>query len=150
MRYYYGLTETQLINYVRKARLMKGPTGELLLSLLEMRLDNILFRLNLAPTIVTARQFISHGHICVNQKKVDIASYQCEPKDVISVVNKKPIRQQITNFLNDESSKKRAIPSQLSLNKEYLTGIINDKIESNSVGLNVNELLIVEFYSRKI
>nr|YP_009632736.1 ribosomal protein S4 [Chlorosarcinopsis eremi]AYQ94461.1 ribosomal protein S4 [Chlorosarcinopsis eremi]QEP09203.1 ribosomal protein S4 [Chlorosarcinopsis eremi] len=85
LRYNYGLTERQLVNYVRKAKKIKEATGQVLLQLLEMRLDNIVFRLNMAPTIVAARQLISHGHIRVNGKKVNIASYMCKPKDVISV-----------------------------------------------------------------
>ncbi len=88
LRYNYGIGEKQLINYVRKAKKSKESTGQVLLQLLEMRLDNTVFRLNMAPTIVAARQMISHGHICVNQKKVNIASYMCKPKDVISVTMK--------------------------------------------------------------
>ena len=75
LRFNYGLTEKQLINVVRKAKKNKESTGGILLQLLEMRLDNIVFRLNMAPTIVAARQFINHGHIQVNNKKVDIGSY---------------------------------------------------------------------------
>jgi small subunit ribosomal protein S4 len=85
LRFNYGLTERQLVNYVKKAKKNKEATGQVLLQLLEMRLDNVVFRLNMAPTICAARQLISHGHICVNQKKVNIASYMCKPKDVISV-----------------------------------------------------------------
>ena len=69
LRFNYGITESQLISYVRKARKIKGSTGEILLQLLEMRLDNIVFRLGIAPTIAAARQLISHGHIIVNSKK---------------------------------------------------------------------------------
>jgi small subunit ribosomal protein S4 len=88
LRFNYGLTERQLVNYVRKAKKIKESTGQVLLQLLEMRLDNIVFRLNMAPTIVAARQLISHGHIRVNEKKVNIPSYMCKPKDVISVAMK--------------------------------------------------------------
>jgi small subunit ribosomal protein S4 len=88
LRFNYGLTERQLVNYVRKAKKIKEATGQVLLQLLEMRLDNIVFRLNMAPTIAAARQLISHGHIRVNSKKVNIASYMCKPKDVISVAMK--------------------------------------------------------------
>lgn len=88
LRLNYGLTERQLVNYVRKAKKIKESTGQVLLQFLEMRLDNIVFRLNMAPTIPAARQLISHGHIRVNGKKVNIASYSCKPKDVISVAMK--------------------------------------------------------------
>ena len=152
LRYHFGLTERQLMNYVKKARSMKGATGELLLGLLEMRLDNVLYRLGLVPTIASARQFISHGHVLVNQKKVDIASYQCQPKDVISIKDKKQSRQSIIDFLDKKKDGKAtiSIPPHLSLNSEYLVGTVNDKISPEWVGLQVNELLIVEYYSRKI
>lgn len=88
LRFNYGITERQLVNYVRKAKKIKEATGQVLLQLLEMRLDNIVFRLNMAPTIMAARQLINHGHIKVNNKKVDIASYTCKLKDVISVAMK--------------------------------------------------------------
>ncbi len=88
LRFNYGLTERQLIQYVKKAKQMTESTGQVLLQLLEMRLDNIVFRLNMAPTIVAARQLISHGHIQVNNKKVNIPSFMCKPKDVISVTMK--------------------------------------------------------------
>ncbi len=85
LRFNYGLTERQLVQYVRKAKKAKESTGQVLLQLLEMRLDNIVFRLNMAPTIGAARQLINHGHIKVNQKRVNIPSFMCKPKDVISV-----------------------------------------------------------------
>jgi len=88
LRFNYGITERQLVNYVRKAKKIKESTGQVLLQFLEMRLDNIVFRLNMAPTIPAARQLISHGHIRVNIKKVNIPSYMCKPKDVISVAMK--------------------------------------------------------------
>lgn len=89
LRFNYGLSERQLVNYIRKAKKSKEATGQVLLQLLEMRFDNIVFRLNMAPTIAAARQLISHGHIRVNNKKVNIPSYMCKPKDVISVAMKK-------------------------------------------------------------
>lgn len=150
LRYHFGLTERQLMNYVKRARSLKGPTGELLLGLLEMRLDNVLYRLGLVPTIGAARQFIGHGHVLVNKKKVDIASYQCQPKDVISIRDKKQSKQCIGNFLENKQANTNQIPPHLSLNKEYLVGTINGKIQPEWVGLQVNELLIVEYYSRKI
>ncbi len=88
LRFNYGLSERQLVNYVKKAKKIKESTGQVLLQLLEMRLDNIVFRLNMAPTIIAARQLINHGHINVNNKKVNIPSYMCQPKDVISVAMK--------------------------------------------------------------
>ena len=101
LRYNYGISEKQLIRYVRKAKRMKESTGQVLLQLLEMRLDNVVFRLNMAPTIVAARQIISHGHIRVNNKKVNVASYMCKPKDVISVAMKQSSLKLINRNLQD-------------------------------------------------
>ena len=89
LRYNYGVGEKQLFNYVKESRRLPGATGSILLQLLEMRLDNIAFRLGFASTIPGARQLVTHGHILVNGKKVDIPSFQCQPKDIITVKQKK-------------------------------------------------------------
>src|SRR4028119_1479484 len=85
LRFNYGLTEKQLLRYVRKARRATGSTGQSLLQLLEMRLDNTVFRLGMAGTIPAARQLVNHGHVTVNGRVVDIPSYQCRPGEVIAV-----------------------------------------------------------------
>ena len=85
LRFNYGINEKQLIKYVREARRRNGSTGEILLQILETRLDNIVFRLGFAPTIAAARQLISHGHISVNAKRINIPSYLCKINDNISV-----------------------------------------------------------------
>ena len=100
LRYNYGLTERQLVSYVRKAKKIKESTGQVLLQYIEMRLDNIVFRLNMAPTIVSARQMINHGHILVNNKRLNIPSYICKPKDVISVANKQKSLKLVTRNLS--------------------------------------------------
>ena len=148
LRFNYGNTESQLIRYVRKARKIKGSTGEILLQLLEMRLDNIVFRLGITPTIAAARQLISHEHILVNSQKVTIPSYECKPKDSIAISPKKHSRNLVTNF--GEISNVTNIPTHLSFNRETLTGTVNNIINRQSVGLNLNELLIVEYYSRQV
>lgn len=113
LRYNYGITEKQLIKYVRKAKRTKESTGQVLLQLLEMRLDNIVFRLNMAPTIVAARQLISHGHIRVNNKKVNIPSYMCKPKDVISVSMKQTSLKLVNKNLQEYSEKMRFYKKRL-------------------------------------
>ncbi len=148
LRFNYGLTESQLIKYVQVARKTKGATGEVLLQLLEMRLDNIIFRFGITPTIASARQLISHGHIIVNNQKVTIPSYQCEIKDIIGVSKKKNSRTLISMFF--ENSNVNAVPNHLTFDKETLTGKINDIASRQSVNLNLNELLIVEYYSRRV
>lgn len=88
LRYNYGLTEKQLFAYVKEAKRLKGSTGTVLMQLLEMRLDNIVFRLGLGNTIPAGRQLVNHGHISVNGKRVTIPSFQCHPNDIIEVKNK--------------------------------------------------------------
>ena len=85
LRFNYGISERQLISYVREARRRKGSTGEILLQLLEMRLDTIVFRLGFAPTIAAARQLISHGHVQINSHRINIPSYLCKINDTIAV-----------------------------------------------------------------
>ena len=139
LRFHYGINEKQLIRYVKKARRLKGSTGKLLIKLLEMRLDNIIFRAGLTSTIPAARQLIAHGHILVNQKKMNIPSYQCQLKDQIC------FRKWINRFTNLNLS---IIPSHLSLNEKEEQIIILNNFKYQEVGLNLNELLIIEYYSR--
>nr|YP_010336840.1 ribosomal protein S4 [Stylonema alsidii]UNJ15246.1 ribosomal protein S4 [Stylonema alsidii] len=147
LRFNYGVNEKQLLRYVYLARKVKGSTGQVLLQLLEMRLDNTIFRLGMAPTIPAARQIINHGHICVNGKKVSIASFQCKPGDVITVKNKQISQELIEKNLASPALSN--IPTHLELNKETRTGTVNGIIERSWVALTLNELLVVEFYSRK-
>lgn len=125
---------------------MKGSTGLLILQLSEMRLDNIIFRLGFASTIPESRQLINHGHFLINNKPVDIPSFQCKTGDSITIENKNKInvwRERIT----DSSSLN--VPTFLEFDKEKLTGLVKSIVSRNEIGLNVNELLIVEYYSRK-
>ena len=149
IRFHYGITESQLIRYVRFARKLKGSTGEILLQLLEMRLDNIVFRLGFAPTMSAARQLIRHGHLQVNGRKATIPSYQCKPSDNIDIVDKKATRAFVTQNL-EVTSNRRVVPSFLTVDKAKFRGTVNRLIDRLNVGLTLNELLIVEYYSRKV
>ncbi|TVQ48117.1 MAG: 30S ribosomal protein S4 [Gloeocapsa sp. DLM2.Bin57] len=148
LRFNYGITEKQLVRYVRQARRATGSTGESLLQLLEMRLDNTVFRLGMAGTIPGARQLINHGHITVNGKIVDIASYQCRPGDVIAVKNKESSRKLVE--ANMQYPGLANLPSHLEFDKSTLVGKVNGKVEREWVPLQINELLVVEYYSRKV
>ena len=148
LRFNYGITESQLIRYVREARKVKGSTGEVLLQLLEMRLDNILFRFGFAPTIASARQAIRHGHILVNEKKATIPSYQCQSQDTILISPKKRSQPLLNLWL--EKKDRWRIPPHLRLEQERKVGIVSRVVDRPEVGLKMNELLIVEFYSRKL
>jgi small subunit ribosomal protein S4 len=147
IRFNYGVTEKQLLRYVREARNIKGSTGEALLQILEMRLDNIVFRLGMAPTIPSARQLVNHGHICVNGRRTSIPSYQCQENDLITVQNSPKSKSLVESHL--ASPGLANIPSHLEMNKSNLQGKVNGIIERDWVALQLNELLVVEYYSRK-
>jgi small subunit ribosomal protein S4 len=146
LRFNYNINERQLVRYVKQAKKTNGSTGEILLTLLEMRLDNIIYRLGMAPTILAARQLVGHGHILVNKQKIDIASYSCKLKDVISVKDKKSSRELVQKFMQHGSN--NPIAHHLSFNKENLVGVVNNIVSREWIGLKINELLVVEYYSR--
>jgi len=142
MRFHYGITESQLVRYVRFARRLKGSTGEVLLQLLEMRLDNIVYRLGFAPTMSAARQLVRHGHIRVNGKKATIPSYQCKPSDKIEIVDKKATRALVTQNL-EVAANRRVVPAFLTLDKSNFRGTVNRLIDRVSVGLTLNDVTLV-------
>lgn len=148
LRYHYGITERQLLNYIKNSRKKKGSSGKLLLTFLEMRLDNIIFKLGFSPTIVSAKQLINHGHVLVDDKVVNIPSFACQPKSLLkiknSLVSQSLVRKNFENFENP------LVPYHLSLNKDKLEGKIVSLVNRKSISLVVNELLVIEYYSRKL
>ncbi|MBD2103460.1 30S ribosomal protein S4 [Leptolyngbya sp. FACHB-261] len=146
LRFNYGVTEKQLLRYVRKARRVSGSTGLVLLQLLEMRLDNVIFRLGMAPTIPAARQLVNHGHITVNDRVVSIASYQCRAGEVIGVKNQDKSRAIVQTNL--EFPGLANVPTHLDFDKAKLTARVTGVVEREWVALQINELLVVEYYSR--
>jgi small subunit ribosomal protein S4 len=147
LRFNYGLTERQLLRYVRKARRAAGSTGQVLLQLLEMRLDNTVFRMGMAPTIPGARQLVNHGHVTVNGRVVDIASYQCRQGDVISIRDNDRSRKLLEQNLQFPGL--AHLPTHLEFDKNKMVGKVNGVIEREWIALQVNELLVVEYYSRQ-
>lgn len=147
LRYNYGLTEKQLFSYVKEARRLKGSTGSVLIQLLEMRLDNIVYRLGIGNTIPASRQIVNHGHIYLNGKKVTIPSFQCSPNDVIEVRNKVTSQELAKQYLEKPSY--NTVPQYLEFEKEKLKGKVKRIAENTETNLNINELLIVEYYSRR-
>nr|YP_010270951.1 ribosomal protein S4 [Pteris semipinnata]UJY97896.1 ribosomal protein S4 [Pteris semipinnata] len=148
LRFNYGLTERQLLKYVRIARKTRGSTGQVPLQLLEMRLDNIIFRLGMASTIPAARQLVNHRHILVNHRIVDIPSYRCKPRDIITIRN----RPTSHNAAKGEYPGGGGIPDHLTLSllkNGEPAGLVNHMANRESVDLDINELLVVEYYSRK-
>ncbi len=147
LRFNYGITEKQLLRYVRRARRATGSTGQALLQMLEMRLDNTVFRLGMAGTIPAARQLVNHGHVMVNGRVVNIPSYQCRPGEIISVRNSETSKRLVQQNL--EFPGLANLPSHLEFDKNNLTGKVNGVVEREWVALQINELLVVEYYSRK-
>ena len=148
LRFNYGISEKQLMNYIRQAKTMKGATGNILLQLLEMRLDNVIFRLGMAPTIAAARQIVGHKHITINKSCVSIPSYQCKPGDIISI-KESNASQQIINR-NLEVPALSNIPQNLEFDRKSLTAKVLGIIDREWIALKLNELFVIEYYSRKI
>jgi small subunit ribosomal protein S4 len=148
LRFNYGLSERQLRRYVQKARRASGSTGQSLLQLLEMRLDNTIFRLGMAPTIPGARQLVNHGHITINGKVVDIASYQCRAGETVGVRDREASRKLVEANLQYPGLSN--LPSHLEFDKTKLQGKVNGIIEREWVAIQINELMVVEYYSRLV
>ncbi len=141
----YGLLETQFRNYFDKAIKHKGRTGENLIKLLESRLDNVVYRIGFASSRKLGRQLIRHGHILVNDRKVDIPSYILSPGDVIRINEKSKKMDAIHNALKRV---KDSTYSWLSIDKASLSGTFIQVPERADVPLNANEQLVVELYSK--
>lgn len=140
----YGVQETQFKNYYLKAKKLKGLVGENLLSLLEKRLDNVLYLSGLALSRSSAKQLISHGHILLNDKKFNIPSYQVNLKDVITLDKK--VIEKIGTLPSEESDFKA--PSWLDLNKQKNTVKIISEPLREEIGNDIDINLIIEYYSR--
>ncbi|MBC8298751.1 MAG: 30S ribosomal protein S4 [Pelagibacterales bacterium] len=147
LKFNYGVSERQLFRYVKEARRRKGITGLILLQLLEMRLDNVCFTLGFAPTILGARQLVNHGHITVNGEVLDIPSFQCRINDVIGIkpkTNSKSLVQE-----NLKLSKFTDLPSHLNFDESKLEGQILNYCQKDDILLELDELLVIEHYSRR-
>nr|ARX95921.1 30S ribosomal protein S4 [Thorea hispida] len=147
LKFNYGVNERQLLRYIKKSKRLQGSTGQVLLQLLEMRLDNTIFRLTMAPTIPSARQLVNHGHVYVNKQIISIPSYQCKPGDIIEIKNQANSRKLVEQYLKFPGLAN--IPNHLELDTQNLMGKIHSPIKREWVALQLNELLVVEYYSRK-
>lgn len=146
VKFIYGVLEKQFRKYYVMATKRNGITGEMLLQILESRLDNVVFRLGLANTRREARQIVNHGHITVNGGKVDIPSYLVKPGDVISVREKSRSSVRIKEIVEDNA--KRVIPKWLDMDRNTLTGKVVTLPERDDIDYEVEETLIVELYSK--
>lgn len=142
----YGVLERQFERFFEIAAKKKEATGEVLMGLLERRLDNVVYRLGFAPSRASARELISHGHIFVNGRKVDIPSYLLKPKDVIMLREKSKNIPLIKVSL--ERTDPKILPPWLSLDKETLQGVVERLPTREEIVTPIQERLIVELYSK--
>lgn len=146
-KFIYGVLEKPFRNMFAKASKMKnGTTGENLMILLELRLDNVMYRLGYGRTRKEARQIVDHKHVLVNGKQVNIPSYQVKPGDVIEIKEKFKSAQRYKDILEVTGS--RLVPAWLEANHESLTGEVKEMPSRDQIDVPVNEVLIVELYSK--
>jgi len=146
LRFQYGVLERQFRRYFQIALTRRGVTGEILLQLLETRLDNVIFRLGFASSRAAARQLVCHGHVQVNGRKVDVSSYNVRPGDSISIKDKPSSRTLATRNL--ELTQITPVPDWLTVDKEGFSGKVSRIPTREEIQPIVNEQLIVELYSR--
>ena len=144
IRFTYGISEKQLKKAFEKAGKLKGIHGENMLKLLESRLDNIVYRMGIASTRRAARQFVNHGHVAVNGKKVDIPSYQVKPGDVVSVRENSKEHKGMKQAL--EAINRNV--EYVSFDKNKLEGTYIRYPERSELNQEINESLVVEFYNK--
>ncbi|MCL2626475.1 MAG: 30S ribosomal protein S4 [Cystobacterineae bacterium] len=142
----YGLLEKQFRGYYHRAEAAKGKTGELLLQLLELRLDNVVYRLGFADTRSEARQLVRHGHFWVNGKRVDIPSYAVKVGSVVEVGQKAKEMVRIQEAV--ETVDRRGIPQWLEMDKTALKGTVKAHPNREDLTMPIQEQLIVELYSK--
>ncbi len=140
----YGILEKQFRGYYDDAVSMKGVTGENILSLIERRLDNVVYRLGIGASRAQSRQIVNHGHIVVNGKRVNIASYQVKVGDVITIKENK----QDLDCFKELKGMKIVVPSWLEFDSNTLTGKVVSNPKREDVDADIKEQLIVELYSR--
>jgi small subunit ribosomal protein S4 len=166
LRFNYGITEKQLISYYKEAKRKKGSTGIGLLELLEARLDCIVYRLGFASTIPAARQIVNHGHILVNNRSIDIPSFICQPGDQIQVKDKLTSKKLVSSNFEIQQQKRELIqkrmkrinltrsrfhsllPKHLEIDPTTLIGKMVSEVKRKDVLVRINELKVVEYYSR--
>lgn len=140
----YNIRERQMRNYYKKAALMPGPTGANLLNLLDRRLDNLVYKGGLGATIWAARQLVVHGHVLVNDNRLDLPSYQVQPGDVITLTDKMKKNVHVQEWIEQVG----AYPPYIDVDKDNLTVTLTREPENGEVQVPVDIQLVVEFYNR--
>lgn len=146
LRRMYGVLERQFRNYYKKAASVKGSTGENLLSLLEGRLDNVVYRMGFGTTRAEARQLVAHKAIMVDGQVVNIPSYQVKPNQVVSVRERAQKQARITDSL--QLAKQRTIPGWLEVDEKKMEGVLKSLPDRSDLPAEINESLVVELYSK--
>ena len=145
-KFIYGVLEKQFRGYYKRAKSMQGVTGDNLMQILESRIDNVVFRLGFARTRKEARQIVTHGHIMVNGRRVDVPSYRVKAGDVVSVAPKSKELLVIKSAL--VSNARFEVPAWLEVDIEKLQGNVLALPQRDQIDLDINEQLIVELYSK--
>lgn len=145
-KFIYGVLEKQFRGYFKRAKSMEGQTGENLMTILETRLDNVVFRLGFARTRKEARQMVTHGHICVNGRRVDIPSFRVRPGELVSVAPKAKELLVVKSAL--VSNERVQVPAWLEIDIEKLQGSVLSLPTRDQIDLDISEQLIVELYSK--
>ncbi len=155
VKFIYGVLEKPFRNYYKKADQMKGMTGDNLMALLEMRLDNVIFRLGYARTRKEARQIVDHRHVLVNGKLVNIPSYQVKAGDKVEIKENKRSSARYKGNGEDKghegilaATAGRLVPEWLEADRENLSGVVKEVPRREIIDIPVNEMLIVELYSK--
>jgi len=146
-KYTYGVLERQFRNLFDKASRKKGVTGEVLLQLLEARLDNVVYRLGIAPSRPAARQFVSHKHITVNGVVTNIPSYQLRPGDIVGVRGQSKSMEAIQNSVASKKDARNKFP-WMEFNPDKMQGVFLEYPTREQIPEKINEQLIVELYSK--
>ena len=146
VRRVYGVLERQFRNYFRVASTHSGVTGEYLLRSLELRLDNVVFRMGFATSRAQARQLVTHGHFAVNGRPTNIASYQLRRGDKVEVRESRRAREPFKTA--KETLRSHQAPEWLSIDAATLAGTVTDMPRRDQMPLDLNEQLVVEYYSR--
>lgn len=145
-RRYYGVLESQFRKYYEMAERREGKTGDVLLQILETRLDNVVYRMGFASSHAEARQLVTHGHFLINGKRVDIPSYLTKPGEVVTIAEKSRSSEKIKAILDTQSARPKA--KWLEVNNEAFEGKIVALPQREDIDLTVDETLIVELYSK--
>lgn len=147
LRYYYGLSEKQLLHCVSIAKKKRSPTGQTLVQKLDIRLDSIIYRIGWTQTLPRARQLVVHGHVLVDKKRTTIPSFLCTPGQNIQLGHAPAMQRRAKKNLHNRIDH---MPSHLNLDRELTSATITQQSDCREIPLSLNELLVIEYYSKRV